>query len=137
MNAPSISFSLRQFVSERAQEKCEYCGLHQNVSICLHEVDHIIARKHGGQTAAENLALACLPCNRHKDSDLTTFDPVSNEIVALFNPRSQTWADHFSLESAHIVGITATGRATGFLLKLNAPARLLERQALIPQGRYP
>ena len=137
MNAPSIPLSLRQFVSERAQERCEYCLLHQDASICIHEVDHIIARKHGGQTSAENLALACLPCNRHKGSDLATFDPISNEIVPLFNPRSQIWADHFMLGGAHIIGMTPTGRATVFLLKLNTSTRLLDRQVLIAQDQYP
>ncbi len=137
MSAPSIPSSLRQLVFERAQGKCEYCFIHQDVSIYSHEVDHIIALKHGGQTIAENLALSCLPCNRHKGSDLATFDPISNEIAPLFNPRRQTWTDHFALNGTRIVGITPTGRATVFLLMLNAPTRLLQRQVLIAQRRYP
>lgn len=87
MTVPSIPSSLRQLVIERAQGKCEYCLIHQEVSIYSHEVDHVIARKHGGQTVAKNLALSCLSCNRHKGSDLAIFDPISNEIVPLFNPR--------------------------------------------------
>ena len=137
MTAPSIPSSLRQLVIERAQGKCEYCLIHQDDSIYSHEVDHVIARKHGGQTVAENLALSCLSCNRHKGSDLTTFDPLSNEIVPLFNPRRQTWSDHFTLNGIHIIGITPTGRATVFLLKLNASTRLAYRQVLIAQQRYP
>lgn len=137
MTTPSISSSLRQIVIERAHGKCEYCLIHQDISIYSHEVDHIIARKHGGQTVAENLALSCLSCNRHKGSDLATFDPISNEIVPLFNPRRQIWSDNFSLDGNHIFGITPIGRATVFLLKLNAPTRLAYRQILIAQGRYP
>ena len=137
MTAPSIPSSLRQLVIERAQGKCEYCLIHQDDSIYSHEVDHVIARKHGGQTVAKNLALSCLSCNRHKGSDLTTFDPLSNEIVPLFNPRRQTWSDHFTLNGIHIIGITPTGRATVFLLKLNASTRLAYRQVLIAQERYP
>jgi hypothetical protein len=49
--------------------------IHQDTSIYSHEVDHIVALKHGGQTQADHLAVACLPCNRSKGSDLTTFDP--------------------------------------------------------------
>jgi 5-methylcytosine-specific restriction endonuclease McrA len=49
MTAPSIPSSLRQLVIERAQGKCEYCLIHQDDSIYSHEVDHVIARKHGGQ----------------------------------------------------------------------------------------
>ncbi len=109
MTAPPISSSLRQLVIDRSHGKCEYCLIHQDVSIYTHEVDHIIARKHGGQTIAENLALSCLSCNRHKGSDLATFDPLSNEIVPLFHPRRQTWSDHFSLNKTHILGVTPTG----------------------------
>ncbi|WP_435388825.1 HNH endonuclease [Laspinema olomoucense] len=83
-------------------------------------MDLIIAVKHGGQTISENLALSCLPCNRHKGSDLATCDPVSGEIVPLFNPRTQVCSEHFRLENAQIVGITPTGRATKFLLRFNA-----------------
>ncbi|MCT7989508.1 HNH endonuclease [Laspinema sp. D6] len=96
-----------------------------------------MAVKHGGQTIAENLALSCLPCNRHKGSDLATFDPVSGEIVPLFNPRTQAWSEHFRLENAQIVGITPTGRATTFLWRFNSPNRLQIRQVLIDKGLYP
>lgn len=136
MTSNAISDSLRKLVTERAKSKCEYCQIHQDVSIYSHEVDHIIASKHGGQTKPEKLALACLPCNRHKGSDLTTI-PDNGEIVALFNPRRQVWEEHLTLSNAQISGITPTGRATVRLLKLNAPSRLLERQVLIAQGRYP
>jgi hypothetical protein len=55
----------------------------------------------------------------------------------LFNPRRQVWEDHFVLNDARIEGITQIGRATARLLKLNASNRILERQVLIDQGRYP
>ena len=58
MTNNSISFSLRQLVIERAQGRCEYCLIHQDFSIYTHEIDHIIAVKHGGQTLSENLALS-------------------------------------------------------------------------------
>jgi hypothetical protein len=96
MASNSISASLRHLVIERAQGRCEYCLIHQDVSIYSHEVDHIIALKHGGQTIADNLALSCLPCNRHKGSDFATIDPNSGEIVPLFNPRRQIWEEHFT-----------------------------------------
>jgi hypothetical protein len=137
MTAPSIPVSLRQHVRERAGGKCEYCLLHQDVSIYSHEIDHIIALRHGGQTLADNLCLACLPCNRAKGSDLSSVDVISNEIVLLFHPRKKTWSDHFSLEGARVVGLTPSGRATVFLLKFNAPARLVNRQALLAEGHYP
>jgi 5-methylcytosine-specific restriction endonuclease McrA len=137
MTIPAIPAALRQLVFERARGRCEYCLIHQDVSIYSHEVDHIIALKHGGQTQAHNLAVACLPCNRYKGSDLTTFDTLSHIIVPLFNPRQHNWSEHFILDEAIIVGLTLIGRATVVLLKLNAPTRLLHRQMLMAQGRYP
>ena len=75
-----VSASLRRSVIERSQGKCEYCTIHQDFSIYTHEIDHIIATKHGGQTELKNLALACLSCNRHKGSDLTGFDPATRKL---------------------------------------------------------
>jgi 5-methylcytosine-specific restriction endonuclease McrA len=137
MTSSLIPAELRRLVIERASGHCEYCLIHQDVSIYSHEVDHIIALKHGGQTRADNLALSCLSCNRYKGSDLATIDPINDEIVPLFNPRRQVWDEHFLLNDARIEGITQIGQATSRLLKLNAPNRILERQVLINQRRYP
>ncbi|MFZ4557090.1 MAG: HNH endonuclease [Pseudanabaena sp.] len=132
-----ISTSIRQLVSDRASGKCEYCLIHQDFSIFSHEVDHAVAIKHGGLSNEENLVLSCLPCNRYKGSDLTSIDPITKEITPLFNPRSHKWSDHFQLNESHIIGSTAIGRTTIFLLKLNEPKRLLIRQALSLQQLYP
>ncbi|MBE9140904.1 HNH endonuclease [Nodosilinea sp. LEGE 07088] len=132
-----ISVALRQLVTQRALGACEYCRIHQTFSIYSHEVDHAIALKHGGQTTPENLVLAWLPCNRHKGSDLTSLDPLMGEITPLFNPRTQAWSEHFQLEGGLIQGLTATGRTTLFLLKMNESSRLQLRQALASQGLYP
>jgi hypothetical protein len=132
-----ISASIRQFVNDRAGGKCEYCLMHQDFSIYSHEVDHAIAIKHGGSSNADNLVLSCLPCNRYKGSDLTSIDPITQEITHLFNPRSHKWTDHFKIEKDYIVGLTDIARTTIFLLKLNDPKRLIIRQALILQKLYP
>ncbi|MCB0045137.1 MAG: HNH endonuclease [Caldilineaceae bacterium] len=60
----AIPESMRRGVIERAQGCCEYCGKPQ-VTFFAHEIDHVIARKHGGQTELENLAFACFECNRY------------------------------------------------------------------------
>ncbi len=137
MSDATILAATRRLIIERAQERCEYCLTHQDNSPYTHEIDHLVARKHGGTNDPENLALACLPCNRRKGSDLTAIDPISGQIVTLFSPRKQDWADHFTLEGAYIIGKTETGRATVFLLALNAPSRLVKRQLLIAEGSYP
>lgn len=132
-----ISASLRRLVVQRASGLCEYCRIHQTFSIYSHEVDHVIALKHGGQTTQENLVLACLPCNRHKGSDLTSLDPITGKITPLFNPRTQVWSEYFALEGGFIKGLNATGRTTLFLLKMNESRRLQLRQALASQRLYP
>jgi 5-methylcytosine-specific restriction endonuclease McrA len=48
-----------RLVRQRAGGRCEYCRLPQEVSPIVFEVDHIVARKHGGADEAENLCLAC------------------------------------------------------------------------------
>ena len=132
-----IPETLRQQVIDRAQGRCEYCLIHQQDSLYAHEIDHVIPEKHRGSTSLENLCLACLDCNRHKGSDFASFDPRTNEVALLFNPREQRWSDHFRLEEAKIVPITAEGRVTVFVLQLNDELRLRARQALLEAGRYP
>jgi hypothetical protein len=132
-----LSASLRQLITQRAKGACEYCLIHQTFSIYSHEVDHVIALKHGGQSNEDNLVLACLPCNRYKGSDLTSIDPLTGAITPLFNPRSQIWSEHFRLEGGSIVGLTAIGRTTIFLLRMNEISRLQLRQSLADGGLYP
>jgi HNH endonuclease len=110
--------------------------IHQTFSIYSHEVDHVIASKHGGESAEDNLVLACMPCNRHKGSDLTSIDPITGVITPLFNPRTQIWLEHFQLEEGSILGLTAVGRTTIFLLRINEINRVQLRQALVAQGLY-
>ena len=114
-----------------------YCLLLQDFSIYTHEVDHIIAIKHGGETTLDNLALSSLSCNRHKGSDFATLDQTTKEIIPLFNPRRQIWDEHFYIKNANIEGKTQIGQATARLLKFNVANRLLQRQVLINQGQYP
>ena len=107
--------------------RCEYCGIAETDTWFGCEVDHIISEKHGGLTAPENLALACVTCNRAKGSDIASMTE-EGALVALFHPRRQVWSEHFVREGQRIIGRSAAGRATVGLLKLNAPERLAERE---------
>ena len=100
-------------------------------------MDHIISRKHGGPTEAENLALACLFCNRQKGTDIGSTLPGSDELVRLFHPRRDCWGEHFRLEGPIIRPMTPVGEVTARILRLNIGDRLLERRLLIAIGRYP
>ncbi len=103
------------------------------------EVDHVISEKHGGTTVGDNLALACLPCNRRKGSDIASIDPVTGTLTRLFNPRTDRWPDHFVLVDGGTViqPLTPVGVVTVALLQLNAFERVLEREALRDSGNYP
>jgi hypothetical protein len=125
-----IPADLRRLVESRAGSRCEYCLFPSSFAFFPHEVDHVIAEKHGGRTEAENLALACWRCNRHKGSDLGSFDPLTGEFSLLFNPREHRWEEHFALEGETLIGLTAQGRTTIKLLKLNSQERITERRRL-------
>ncbi|MDX2141492.1 MAG: HNH endonuclease signature motif containing protein [Chloroflexota bacterium] len=123
---------------ERAQECCEYCRLSADASPINFAIDHIIAEKHGGETNALNLCLSCYWCNSYKGSDLSSVDWIDGgKIVPLFNPRQQSWDDHFALTGSRISPLTSTGRVTVYLLRLNAEERLEERELLLALGSYP
>jgi hypothetical protein len=50
MSKTYVPAQLRRQVAENAQNCCEYCLQPELFSFCVHEIDHIIAEKHGGQT---------------------------------------------------------------------------------------
>lgn len=134
MSVTYISAALRRMVLARADECCEYCGLPAAVAFFPHEVDHIIAEKHGGMTEVANLAYACWRCNRHKGTDLGSFDPATGDFSLLFHPRQHAWREHFVLQGALIQGLTSEGRTTIRLLQLNSTERVAERQLLLDSG---
>jgi 5-methylcytosine-specific restriction endonuclease McrA len=129
-----IPAELRRLVQSRAVDCCEYCRIPQAAAFAVHQVDHVIAEKHGGETVAENLALSCVLCNRHKGSDLASLDPETGALTPLFHPRHDRWADHFRLASGIIEAQTSVGRATARLLQLNHPDRVAERVILVAVG---
>ena len=131
-----VPASLRRQVIERAGDRCEYCRFSQNVTLLAFEMEHIISEKHGGTTSLENLALACPYCNRAKGTDLGSIDPETNQLTPFFNPRTQKWQDHFTLEGAVIKPLTAEGRVTVFILQFNHPDRLQERERLLAIRHY-
>lgn len=131
-----VPAALRKQVIERAESRCEYCRFPQSVTLLAFEMEHIISEKHGGTTTLENLALACPYCNRAKGTDLGSIDPETNQLTPFFNPRTQTWQDHFTLTAATIAPRTSEGRVTVLILQFNHPDRVQERAGLIAIGQY-
>jgi hypothetical protein len=58
-------------------------------------------------------------------------------LTPLFNPRTDSWQEHFRLEEATIVPLTEVGEVTISILGFDSIDRILERSALIEAGRYP
>lgn len=133
-----IGRDLAAEVIERAKNRCEYCLIAAEDTYFGIEIDHIRSRKHNGTTESANLALACQPCNRNKGSDLgSVFDP-TNELIRFFNPRNETWSDHFRVDSSgKIIALTPTAEVTLIIFRFNDPERTIERMSLIELGRYP
>lgn len=122
---------VERLVRIRGGRRCEYC--HQpEVAPLWFTVDHVIARKHGGSDDASNLAIACPFCNLRKGSDLSSVDPLSGQVVRLFDPRRERWSEHFEWSGLRIVGRTPTGRATVALLDANDEDRLAMREISPP-----
>jgi HNH endonuclease len=135
--ASDVSDSLRQFVANRAGNRCEYCLLHADNAYFRHQVDHILSRKHGGLSISSNLALACIRCNAWKGTDLGTIELKGGLLIAFFNPRQDKWLEHFVCRGALIEPLTPRGEVTARLLRFNLDKRVAERRLLISAGRYP
>ncbi|MEM7113267.1 MAG: HNH endonuclease [Chloroflexota bacterium] len=132
-----IPVALRRLITQRANQVCEYCLLPQLIVLTPHEPDHIVPEQHGGQTTEDNLALACMRCNRRKGTNIGSFDPLTGNLVRFFNPRIDKWEQHFDWDENQIIPISAEGRVTVKILNFNSEDRLMERDLGISLGLYP
>lgn len=128
----------RQAVRERTGRACEYCHVPDSVHPGPFEVEHVIAKQHRGTSHVSNLAYSCLHyCNGFKGSNIAGLDPETRRLTALFNPRRHKWSKHFRWVGPVLVGRTAIGRVTIFVLNINDPLRLALREELIEDGVFP
>ena len=125
-----ITEGLRADVAHRAGHRCEYCLIQEEDGGFPLQVDHIVSRKHGGSSEIDNLAYACILCNRHKGSEVASINPVSGEAIRLYHPRRDRWTEHFRLSDGYIEPLTDIGLATVRVLRFNAAERVAERKAL-------
>lgn len=131
-----ISADIRALVAERAGFRCEYCLLHQEDTWSPHQVDHIVSRKHGGHSKAENLAYCCLRCNLWKGTDIGSLTPGTGVLVRFYHPRKDRWKNHFKMMDAVIEPLTAEGDVTISVLRFNMDKRVVERRMLLAARRY-
>jgi hypothetical protein len=134
-----ISSQLQERVRRRAGHLCEYCHTSELWQCVRFTIDHLQPISTGGEDHFLNLALACFHCNRRKGTKQMALDNLTGRPVPLFNPRQQSWAEHFiwSADGLRIVPLTAGGRATVALLDLNRERLLRIRAADVAVNRHP
>lgn len=139
MSSAYLPKQLRRRVAERSRYRCGYCWIQEVILGIPMEVDHLIPQSLGGPTEDDNLWLACSACNGHKGSRTSAQDPDTGKIVRLFNPRKDSWEEHFQWtdSGARIVGRTAIGRATVRALHLNRSPLVNARRIWIEAGWHP
>ncbi len=139
MSEKSVSQVLRLQVAKRAQGRCEYCQSHEFLNVSSFHVDHVVPRAKKGATSLSNLAYSCSNCNGSKWSKVRARDPLTNRLVPLFNPRTQTWTDHFqwSNDKQYLLGKTPCGRSTVEALEMNRPRLILLRRIWKTWGLHP
>jgi hypothetical protein len=103
------------------------------------EIEHLLPTSLGGTDERSNLWLSCHKCNKLRSNRTSAADPLMQGMVALFNPRQDTWTDHFLWERGglFIVGRTAIGRATVEALRLNDAYHQSARAVWITARIYP
>lgn len=134
----SISVRLRRQVTERDGHRCSYCRSPEFVGVPM-VIDHVVPQTAGGATTLDNLVLACYRCNEFKGARVSARDPQTGETVPLFNPCTQEWHRHlaWSEDGLHIQGLTAVGRATVEVLRLNNEWLVRARRVWISAGLHP
>ena len=102
-----------------------------------YHLEHIALSSGGGGDQLGNLAWTCGSCNLSKSDRVQILDPDGGELVAVFDPRSMTWSDHFEWCGHALVGRTAVGRALIHALRLNSTLRVGIREMEQDQGEFP
>lgn len=139
MNRRKLPHDLRNLVKSRARYTCEYCLAIAAYAFHPFPIDHIVPLAKGGKDEPENLAYACQFCNIRKYDKIQDIDPLTGRVNRLFNPRLDSWSDHFvwSKNDTVIVGISPIGRATVASLDMNRTEAINLRRALRDFGVHP
>ena len=139
MSKTYIPPKLRRLVAQDARYRCGYCLTPQRIVGRPMVIDHLVPESRGGPTVRENLWLACRRCNEFKGDRTHAVDPLTGETAPLLNPRTQSWAVHFtwSEDGTEIIGLTATGRATVVALRLNNDEIVAARSLWVQVGWHP
>jgi hypothetical protein len=135
-----IPVDLQQRVRVTARDRCGYCLSPQRLVMARLEIEHLVPRSKGGGDDEENLWLSCPICNKYKGNLTEAIDPRTGLLFPLFNPRKQSWFEHFrwSADGLRIIGLTPEGRATVAALHLSDDAdALIVRSFWAQAGWHP
>jgi len=134
-----VAEGVRRRVAEAAFRRCGYCQTHEEVVGYALHIEHILSLAAGGTSSEENLWLACFVCNNAKGTQTSGRDPETGISFLLFNPRTQSWGEHFawSTDGTEVVGMSPVGRATVLALQLNTPLRREARRRWVAVGWHP
>lgn len=134
-----ITREIRARVRALAGERCGYCLSPQHLILGQLEIEHIVPRARGGSDNEDNLWLACRLCNNAKGIQTECLDPDTAQRVRLFDPRRQSWTDHFgwSADGTRVLGRTPSGRATVLALQLNSVIAVTVRRCWVAAGWHP
>jgi hypothetical protein len=58
------------------------------------------------------ISLGRVRCNSFKGSDISSIDPVTDNLTPLFSPRLDDWNEHFRYKVGSIIPLTPIGRVT-------------------------
>jgi len=112
MSKQHLNARQKEVVKQRAANCCEYCWSQEAYSPDTFSVEHIIPLAKGGTHDSNNLAQACQGCNNRKFTSTEAVDPLTGELVPLYHPRRDQWAEHFAWNESGtmMIGVTPTGR---------------------------
>jgi 5-methylcytosine-specific restriction endonuclease McrA len=134
-----LQADLRRRLLDVDDHCCAYCQTAQANSGQPMTIDHIVPTSQGGETDFENLCFACRRCNEFKGAVIRSQDPLTTELVWLYNPRLQSWDEHFAWDASgtHLIGLTPVGRVTILILQMNNEIILNARRRWVNAGWHP
>jgi len=126
-------------LQRQAGNRCGYCRTSPLITGQPLTVEHIIPVARGGLSDEQNLWLSCRRCNEYKGTQINATDTDTGQQVSLFNPRQQSWREHFawSGDGTRIIGLTPCGRVTVLALKLNNDDIVSARRLWVSVGWHP
>lgn len=111
-----ITPALCDTVRQRANARCEFCGVSEQDYESELGVEYFQPPAHGGLADLENLLYCCTRCQTYK----VDYWPTLPDVVSLWNPRTEGVATHFfEQDNGQWLPLTPVGAFTLKRLRLN------------------